>query len=100
MSAKKVTASAARTRRYRAAYEQLAQIAAQLEDGETDLDAVLPLLTQAQAAYEVCRERIEALKIALGDDVPRQSEAATTMQETEDDIETDDIEPDGEDEFF
>ncbi len=65
MSAKKAQPGAARTQSYRAAYQQLSRIAAELEGGETDLDKVLPLLTEAQAAYEVCKERIDALRTAL-----------------------------------
>ena len=52
---------------YRDAYAALARIAAELESGEADLDRVLPLIEEAQAAYEVCRERIEALRAALGE---------------------------------
>ena len=52
---------------YRDAYAALARIAAELESGEADLDRVLPLIEEAQAAYEVCRERIEALRSALGE---------------------------------
>jgi exodeoxyribonuclease VII small subunit len=52
---------------YREAYAALSRIAAELESGEADLDRVLPLIQEAQAAYEVCRERIEALKEALGE---------------------------------
>ena len=55
-------------RTYREAYAALARIAAELESGEADLDRVLPLIQEAQAAYEVCRERIEALRDALGTD--------------------------------
>jgi exodeoxyribonuclease VII small subunit len=62
---------------YREAYAALARIAAELESGEADLDRVLPLIQEAQAAYEVCRERIEALRGALGED--------EKMEEGEDD---------------
>lgn len=68
MSARKAQPGAARTQSYRAAAEQLAQIAAELEGGETDLDKVLVLLNQAQAAYAVCKERIDALRSALDED--------------------------------
>lgn len=51
---------------YREAYAVLARIAGELESGEADLDRVLPLIQEAQAAYEVCRGRIEALREALG----------------------------------
>lgn len=53
---------------YRQAYDTLARIAAELEGGETDLDRVLPLLTEARAAYDLCKARIEAVRQALGDD--------------------------------
>ena len=68
MSARKAQPGAARTQSYRAAAEQLARIAAELEAGETDLDKVLPLLAEAQAAYAVCKERIDALRAALEQD--------------------------------
>jgi len=71
VSARKAQPGAARTQSYRAAAEQLAQIAAELEDGETDLDKVLVLLSQAQAAYAVCKERIDALRSALDEDGER-----------------------------
>lgn len=51
---------------YREAYAALARIAAELESGEADLDQVLPLIQEAQVAYEVCRERIAALQNVLG----------------------------------
>lgn len=53
---------------YREAYATLNRIAAELESGEADVDRVLPLLEQARAAYETCRERLEAVRRALGDD--------------------------------
>ncbi|GAA4008983.1 hypothetical protein GCM10022631_21550 [Deinococcus rubellus] len=65
MSARKAQPGAARTQSYRAAAEQLARIAAELEAGETDLDKVLPLLAEAQAAYAICKARIDALRSAL-----------------------------------
>ncbi|WP_424950614.1 exodeoxyribonuclease VII small subunit [Deinococcus sp.] len=52
---------------YREAYAVLARVAGELESGEADLDRVLPLIQEAQAAYQVCRERIEALQAALGE---------------------------------
>ena len=52
---------------YREAYAVLARIASELESGEADLDRVLPLVQEAQAAYQVCRERIVALQAALGE---------------------------------
>lgn len=73
MSTKKSSPGAARTQTYRAAFDQLTRVAAELEEGETDLDRVLPLLAEAQAAYEVCRGRIEALRTALGEEPPAPS---------------------------
>jgi exodeoxyribonuclease VII small subunit len=65
---------------YRGAYAALARIAAELESGEADLDRVLPLIQEAQAAYEVCRERIEALQQALG-------ESATATEDEDEELE-------------
>ncbi len=103
MSAKKAPVGAAKTQSYRAAFEQLARIAAELEAGETDLDKVLPLLNEAQAAYEQCRQRIEALRSAL-----EQVSALNLKQDLTQDLTQDaapreeqtDDEPDDEDDFF
>lgn len=59
---------------YREAYATLSRIAAELENGEADLDKVLPLLEEAQAAYGVCKERIEAVKTMLEQDWDEQEE--------------------------
>ena len=69
---------------YRDAYTSLARIAAELESGEADLDRVLPLIEEAQAAYEVCRERIEALRSALGEEGD-EAELDTGSEEESDD---------------
>lgn len=53
------------TQTYQAAYERLRQIAEELEEGQTDLDRALPLLSEAQAAYALCQERIERLQALL-----------------------------------
>ena len=53
---------------YREAYATLARVARELEDGEADLDRVLPLVEEARAAYSVVRARIEAVRTALGED--------------------------------
>lgn len=53
---------------YREAYATLSRIAAELENGDADLDAVLPLLAQAREAYAHCRERIEAVRAVLQGD--------------------------------
>ncbi|MCY1703130.1 exodeoxyribonuclease VII small subunit [Deinococcus sp. SL84] len=51
---------------YREAYATLSRIVTELENGETDLDRVLPLLEEARAAYEVCQGRIAAVAQAVG----------------------------------
>lgn len=51
---------------YRAAYAQLSRIAAELDNGEADLDRVLLLLGEARAAYAACQERIAAVRTVLG----------------------------------
>ncbi|WP_407569369.1 exodeoxyribonuclease VII small subunit [Deinococcus altitudinis] len=66
---------------YREAYAALARIAAELESGEADLDRVLPLIQEAQAAYEVCRGRIEALQAALGEGSVVTGEEDTAAEE-------------------
>ena len=53
---------------YREAYARLSRIATELENGEADLDRVLPLLEEARAAYAACRERIEAVRAVLAGD--------------------------------
>ncbi len=53
---------------YREAYARLSRIAAELENGEADLDRVLPLLEEAREAYAQCRERIEAVRAVLAGD--------------------------------
>lgn len=50
---------------YREAYATLSRIAAELENGDADLDRVLPLLEEARAAYAACRERVEAVRAVL-----------------------------------
>lgn len=50
---------------YRQAYAELERISQQLNNGNTNLDDVLPLLEQAQNAYAVCQQRIEAVREVL-----------------------------------
>ena len=52
---------------FRTSYATLARIAARLEEGDADIDEVLPLLEEAKAAYASCQERLEAVRQALGD---------------------------------
>ena len=85
---------------YRDAYAALSRIAAELESGDADLDTVLPLIEEARAAYAVCRGRIEALRLALGEEAasgPDRSGAGgdeTDIQNDDIDIEDIDIEDD------
>lgn len=53
---------------YREAYATLSRIAAELENGDADLDEVLPLLEVAREAYAHCRQRIEAVRSVLQSD--------------------------------
>jgi exodeoxyribonuclease VII small subunit len=46
-------------------YRTLERIARQLEDGEADLDALLPLISEATAAYGACKTRLEAVRAVL-----------------------------------
>ncbi|AFZ66955.1 exodeoxyribonuclease VII small subunit [Deinococcus peraridilitoris] len=55
------------TIKFKTHYETLARIAARLEEGDADIDEVLPLLEEAKAAYAACQERLEAVRRALGD---------------------------------
>ncbi|GGJ85553.1 exodeoxyribonuclease VII small subunit [Deinococcus aquiradiocola] len=66
--ARSASRSPARPVSYRDAYAALTRIATELEHSEPDLDRVLPLIEEAQAAYAVCRGRIEALQAALGEE--------------------------------
>ncbi|AZI43012.1 exodeoxyribonuclease VII small subunit [Deinococcus psychrotolerans] len=102
MSARKAPVGAAKTQSYRAAYQQLTSIAAELEAGETDLDKVLPLLTQAQAAYEICRERIDALRAALDEAAPLETVplAAELGQDAADSAETEEDDTDDDDDVY
>lgn len=74
--------SAAEPTTYREAYATLSRIAAELENGDADLDRVLPLLEEARAAYAQCKGRIEAVRAVLAGDWAAESE--------EDELDTDD----------
>ena len=58
---------------------------AELENGEADLDRVLPLLEEARVAYAACRERLEAVRAVL----------AGTWAEEDEEGEADDVEDEG-----
>ncbi|GAA5501211.1 hypothetical protein Dxin01_00943 [Deinococcus xinjiangensis] len=66
--------SAADPTTYREAYATLSRIAAELENGDADLDRVLPLLEEARAAYAQCKGRIEAVRAVLAGDWAAESE--------------------------
>ncbi|ADV68746.1 Exonuclease VII small subunit [Deinococcus maricopensis DSM 21211] len=69
---------------YREAYATLARVARALEDGEADLDRVLPLVEEARAAYGVVRARIEAVRAALGDDWEDEEGSAAEADDLDD----------------
>lgn len=69
---------------YREAYARLSRIAAELEEGEADLDRVLPLLEEARAAYAACRARIEAVREVLAGDWASGAADAAAEAEEED----------------
>ena len=46
-------------------YRTLERIARQLEDGEADLDALLPLIVEATTAYGACKTRLDAVRAVL-----------------------------------
>lgn len=68
---------------YREAYATLSRIAGELEGGDADLDRVLPLLEEARAAYQQCRERIEAVRAVLSDDWADEGEQNREEEEEE-----------------
>ena len=89
---------------YREAYAALSRIAAELEDGDTDLDRVLPLIEEARVAYAVCRERIEALRLALGEDrlageAREELEAGASLGEPDEEDRQDDPEDEADDPY-
>lgn len=71
---------------YREAYARLARIAAELENGEADLDRVLPLLEEAREAYAACKGRIEAVRTVLAGDW---AGAADDAEDEEDEADAD-----------
>lgn len=51
---------------FSSSYQQLNAIAQKLRtQSEPDIDALVPLVEEATKAYQVCKQRIEAVKIAL-----------------------------------
>ena len=78
---------------YREAYANLSRIAAELENGEADLDRVLPLLEEARVAYAACRERLDAVRGVLTGTWADETDGDETDGDDSDD---DDDETDGE----
>ena len=51
---------------FNASYQQLNAIAQKLRtQTEPDIDALVPMVEEATKAYQVCKQRIEAVKLAL-----------------------------------
>lgn len=51
---------------FNASYQQLNNIAQKLRNqSEPDIDALVPMVQEATNAYQVCKERIEQVKLAL-----------------------------------
>lgn len=51
---------------FNANYQQLNAIAQKLRtQTEPDIDALVPMVEEATKAYQVCKQRIEAVKLAL-----------------------------------
>jgi|GEM_PF-1847774 len=67
-------------------YRTLERIARQLEEGDADLDALLPLIGEATIAYQACKSRLEAVKAVLAD-VPAPSSLLAEVLEEEDELE-------------
>lgn len=51
---------------FSSSYQQLNAIAQKLRtQSEPDIDALVPLVEEATKAYQLCKQRIEAVKVAL-----------------------------------
>ena len=56
-------------------YEELKQIAEQLRvQKEINIDELIPMIERATKAYNICKERLEAVKVALEQYMPPSSE--------------------------
>lgn len=59
-------------------YQKLNEIAKQLRNqDEPDIDALVPMVEEATKAYQVCKQRIEDVKLALKDHFSDEREAET-----------------------
>lgn len=53
---------------FNASYKQLTDIAKKLRNQEEpDIDALVPMVEEATKAYQICKQRIEEVKLALKD---------------------------------
>ncbi len=51
---------------FNSSYQQLNAIAQKLRNqNEPDIDALVPMVEEATKAYQVCKQRIEDVKVAL-----------------------------------
>lgn len=56
-------------------YEELKQIAEQLRvQKEINIDELIPMIERATKAYNICKERLEAVKVALEQYMPPNNE--------------------------
>lgn len=59
-------------------YEELKQIAEQLRvQKEINIDELIPMIERATKAYNICKERLEAVKVALEQYMPPNNEEQT-----------------------
>jgi exodeoxyribonuclease VII small subunit len=59
-------------------YEELKQIAEQLRvQKEINIDELIPMIERATKAYNICKERLEAVKVALEKYMPPNNEEQT-----------------------
>ena len=59
------------TETFKASYATLKEVADTLRNQkEPDIDALIPMVDKALAAYKVCKDRIQAVKTAFGERLP------------------------------
>ena len=62
-------------------YEILKNIAEKLRNQrEPNIDELIPMIEQATRAYKICQERLEAVKIALQEYLPPQTNELLTKE--------------------
>ena len=62
------------TQTYAANYAKLKGIAATLRQGDADIDALVPMVEEAVAAFKLCKARIATVSKALGEALPPELE--------------------------